>query len=885
MTKKFRLLVLKFSSLLRRRRLDKRVREEIEFHIRMETEEYIRQGMALPGARAAARRKVGNTAQVFEEVHDMNAVSFIEETVRNVRFSLRSFQRSPGFALTAVLVLALGLGSSTAMFSALDRILFRPLPYADADRLVNLGWTSAFGAAPGQTQTLLVSRSNQERWRPAPEPFLAVTTISSTIDDCDVTEQPPERLLCARIEDNFLETLGVRPAVGRDFTPEDDTRGAPPVALISHDVWTRRFGADPGAMGRTIDLDGESITVVGVLPERFAIPGGAADVLQPQRIYPIEPGSNTMSILKGFGRLKPGVTPGQAETAIAPLIQENGRDLPGIADPPEARITALRDYLVGDRTLVAWLLVGAVAGLLLIACVNVANLTLARMAARNREFEIRSALGAGARRLARLALTESLVLAAVGGGLGLLLARGMLGVFAGLAPASIPEVHQASLDVRAFAFAAVLAMAAGMAVGIWPALSVFRTRSLQHGTRATSAARPRVRFTLVTAQIALTVAMLCGSALLARTLWNLVSVPLGYRSERIVTMNVALNRALYPIGSRSPFFEQVLDRIREIPGTASVTMTTGKPPAGVVSMVTGFEIDGRSYNPEEYNLPVMRVRAVTPGYFQTFDIPVLGGRAFTEADRQGQPKVILSESAAELLYPGQDPIGHTIRLWPEFYGFRWSETAEVIGIAQGIRNTGPTLDPEPEIYTATWEENFSNAAYFAVRTEASLTDVAAFLRQAVADLDPALPVTIELLDQEVARLTERPRFLASLLGTFAGLALLLVTAGLYGVASYLVTQRTRDIGVRIAMGAAPGDVARQVIGEAGRWILAGATGGALLAWAGTRAIQSQLFEVTPMDPVSWVAAFAVLGVALLVAVLRPAMRAARVDPMKALRTD
>lgn len=880
-----RTLVSRLSALFRRRQLDRRVKEELEFHLGMEAEEYMRNGMAGADARTAARRKVGNTTQVYEEVHRMNTVSFLDETAHDLRFCLRTFRRNRGFALTAVLVLALGLGSSTAMFSALDRILFRPLPYADADRLVNLGWTSAFGVGPGQTQTIFVARGNQDRWRPAPEPFLAVTTIWSAIDDCDVTEQTPERLLCARIEDNFLETLGVRPAVGRDFTPEDDTRGAPPVALISHEVWTRRFGADPDAMGRTIDLDGESITVVGVLPEGFAIPGGAADILQPLRIYPFEPGSRSAAFLKVFGRLKPGVTPEQAETTIAPLLQENSRDLPGIADPAEPRVTALRDYLVGDAALVAWLLVGAVAGLLLIACVNVANLILARMAARSREFEVRSALGAGRKRLARLALTESLLLTAVGGGLGLLLAGWMLRIFVGLAPSSIPEIDQASLDLRAFGFAAVLAMAAGMAVGIWPALSVWRTRALQHGTRATSAAHPRLRFTLVTVQIALTVAMLGGSALLMRTLWNLVSVPLGYRSERIVTMSVALNPRLYPPGSRIPFFEQVLDRMREIPGTASVAMTTGKPPAGVVSLVTGFEIDGRAYNPQDYNLPVMRVRAVTPGYFQMFDIPVLGGRGFTESDRQGQPKVILSESAAQLLYPGQDPIGHTIRLWPEFYQFRWSETAEVIGIAQGIRNTGPVLEPEPEIYTATWDENFSNSAYFAIRTEASVSEVAALLRPAVADLDPALPVTIEPLDQEVARLTERPRFLAWLLSAFAGLALLLAAAGLYGVASYLVTERTRDIGVRIALGAAPTDISKQVVGEAVRWIAVGAAGGVVLAWAGTRVIQSQLYEVSANDPVSWVAAFAVLGVALLFAVLRPAIRATRVDPMEALRAD
>src|SRR5262245_17004955 len=453
------------------------------------------------------------------------------------------------------------------MFSALDRILFRPLPYADEDRLVNLGWTIR-GLASGRPELTLVGRGYREHWKPAPDPFTAVTTIVNTVDTCDVTEQKPERLRCVKVENNFLQTMGVRPALGRDFTPEDDERGAPPVAIISHDVWARRFGADSAAIGRTIDLNGKPIPVIGVLPAGFAMPAVDAEILQPQQIYPIPfdlvmpDGRRTQNLggfLTAFGRLKPGVTPQQAQAAVASIIEDKRTGLPRITqDQGQPRVVPLRDYLVGDASRVAWLLLGAVAGLLLIACVNVANLLLARMAARNREFAVRSALGAGRARLARLALTESLLLAVAGGGFGLLLAAALLRVFVQLAPSSIPELNQASLDLRVFAVAGVLALAAGAGVGIWPALSVLRSRTLQHGPRATSggfgAARPRLRFTLVTVQIALTVAMLAGSVLLMRTLWNLTAVPLGYRSERVVTMQVALNSSLYPSASRNPFF-------------------------------------------------------------------------------------------------------------------------------------------------------------------------------------------------------------------------------------------------------------------------------------------------------------------------------------------
>jgi len=477
-----------------------------------------------------------------------------------------------------------------------------------------------------------------------------------------------------------------------------------------------------------------------------------------------------------------------------------------------------------------------------------------------------------------------------GGGLGLLFAASMLRVFVRLAPSSIPEIDQASLDLRVFAVAVVLALAAGGAVGIWPALSALRSRALQYGPRATAAVRPRVRFTLVTAQIALTVTMLAGSALLMRTLWNLVAVPLGYRSEQVFTMNAALNAALYPAGSRSPFFERLLERIRKIPGTAAATMTDGAFPTGVTRRLTGFRVDGKPRDPQAKE-PLMRVREVTPGYFQTFGIPILRGRAFLDADRGAQPAVILSESAAQILFPGQDPIGHTVQLPLIFVNENEWDWAEVVGVAREIRNAGLTLAPDPEIY-ALWRLNEldnrrvrSSSAYFAIRAQAGTADVRAFLKQAVAELDPRLPVTVELLDEQVTRLTERPRFLAWLLSAFAGLALLLAAAGLYGVASYLVEQRTRDIGVRIALGATPTDISRQVVGEAGRWIAAGAVLGCALAWAGTRALEAQLFGVGSRDPLSWIAALGVLCAALLPAVLRPAARAARVDPMEALRAD
>jgi putative ABC transport system permease protein len=859
----------------RRRPSDDEMREELESHVAMRAEH---DGID----EAVARRRLGNILRTRESMRRVWIAEWWDALRQDAHFTVRSWQRQPGFALGVVLVLALGLGASTAMFSALDRILFRPLPYGDAERLVNVGMT--FPATGGQSPILLHSREYQQRWKPAPEPFTAVTTTAGVGDTCDVTEQQPERLLCAAVESNFLQTLGVRVVLGRDFTPEDDVRGVPSVAIISHEVWTRRFGADPGAISRTLDLNGKRIPVIGVLPAGFAVPGGQSDILQPQQTLDGFDGA----LLAAFGRLKPGVTPEQAEAAIAPIIEATAKGSGGVrpASVPghrfQPRVVPLRDYLVGDASRVAWLLLGAVAGLLLIACVNVANLILARMAARDREFAVRSALGAGRARLARLAMTESALLAIAGGGIGLLCAAAMLRVFVRLAPSSIPEIDHASLDLRVFAVAGVLALVAGVAVGIWPALSALRSGALQYGARATASARPRMRFTLVTVQIALTVALLAGSALLLRTLWNLVAVPLGYQSERVVTMNVTPNLTRYAKGTSGPFFEQLLERIREIPGTAAATMSSAGPPNGVSLAGMNFPVDRQRDAPRLVS-PI-RIREVTPGYFQTLGIPILRGRAFAEVDRTGQPAVILSESAARMLFPGRDPIGHTVR------DPGANEWAEVVGVAREIRNTGPTDEPEPELY-ALWRRNaksvtsFSNMAFFAIRTHASTADAIALLKQAVADLDPQLPVTIQHLDDEVARLTERPRFLAWLLSAFAGLALLLAAAGLYGVASYLVTQRTRELGVRIALGAEPGDMAQQVVGEAARWILGGAACGCALAWMSTRALQSQLYGVQALDPWSWTGALLALALALLIAVFRPAYRAAHVDPIAALRAD
>jgi predicted permease len=508
---------------------------------------------------------------------------------------------------------------------------------------------------------------------------------------------------------------------------------------------------------------------------------------------------------------------------------------------------------------------------------------LARVAERQREFAIRAAVGAGQVRLARLALVESVLLALAAGGIGLLLALALLNTFVAIAPSRLPGIAQASIDLRVFVAAVVLIAFTGLVIGLWPAVSVFRAagwKSLRSTGTSSPGARPRVRFALVTTQIALTLALLGGSALLLRSLWNIVAIPLGFEASRVVTLSVGLSATRYPTPAhRSAYFEELLARAAATPGTIAAALSNAPAPLGATMADASSEVEGRSLDGEVQHAPI-RLRQVTPEYFDTFRIRVTSGLAFAATDRDGEPVVVLTESAKRILFGGEAALGQRIRFVTR------SPWHRVIGVAEDLRNGGNiTADPAPEVYLIALRDGWRANGHLAIRTTAAPADAEAFLRRIAVDLDPLLPVTVERLDEQVTRLTAQPRFTAWLLSAFGGLALLLAGAGLYSVASYLVTQRRRDIGVRMAIGASPRDVAQQVVGEAGRWVVGGALLGCALGWMGTRALQSQLYEVQALDPRSWIAAVLVLTLVLLTAVFWPARRAAHVDPTAALRAE
>jgi predicted permease len=883
----------------RRRPSDDEMREELESHLAMRAEH---DGVN----EAAARRRLGNVLHTREAMRRVWIAQWWDELRQDAWFTWRSWRRQPGFALSAVLVLALGLGSSTALFAALDRVLFRPLPYPDPDRLVSVGTINVPLAYEGQTERITDAFYVQE-WKAAPPPFQSVTTILGGAGACQIAEERPEDLRCLRVEHTLLRVLGVNVALGRDFAPDDDVRGAPPVALISHGLWVRRFGADSDAIDRTLSLDGgESLLearVIGVLPPDFEAPLDAADILLPAQMRPVDTTDRLITSYGVLARLRPDVTPERARqmlesrwpevSPVPPTLRERFRE--------EWRVRLLHERRVGDAPRVAWLLIGAVTLFLLIACINVTNLMLARVGERRREFAVRAAVGAGRHRLARLALAENLLLALAAGGIGLVVALALLRTFVEMAPPGFPGLADASIDLRVFAVAALLVVATGTAVGIWPAISVFRVGAL-HGLRSTATsspgARPRVRFTLVTTQIALTLALLGGSALLLRSFWNVVNVPLGFDPERVVTLTAGLSRVRYPTTEQSAaFLDELLARARAMPGTVSAAMSNQPPPPLLASPRGSIEVDGR---PAEQGVPrpPIRFQSVTPHYFETFGIRMLRGRTFEEADLAGEPAVVLNETAARTLFAGEREMGRRLRFGglpavSPIPGFiRDNPWYTVVGVTEDVRNAEALTDqPNPEIYLVRRPGRWADLlpvpprGTLSLRTTAPPAEAAAFLRQIVADLDPRQFVTIQTGDELFKTATAQPRFIAWLLTAFAVLALLLAAAGLYSVASYLVLQRRRDIGVRMAIGASPRDVAGQVVGEAGRWIIAGAVAGSALGWMGTRALQSQLYQVAALDPWSWIGALLALAVVLVIAVFRPAYRAAHVDPVAALRAD
>jgi putative ABC transport system permease protein len=858
------------------------VSEEIRVHLEMRAELNRQAGMPPETAESAARRQFGNTTLVGEEMRSMHINTFLESIGRDLRYALRGFLRNPVFTLTAVLAAALGIGSATAVFSVVDRILFRSLPYPNDDRLVSVGMM-----APLDTNEFLFPDAYFD-WRKHQTPFESITSFTAGIADCDLTEANPARLGCARVESNFLTTFGLSPILGRNFTPEEDRPNSSQVALMSYGLWQGRFGRDPNMAGRVILLDSQPVTIAGVLPANFEMPTlGSADLLIPQALN--EATEHNGRALRLFARLKPGVTLTQARDAMQPLFQRSLQYIPpAFRKEVRLEIRSLRDRQIQDAGTASWVLLASVIAVLLIACANIANLLLARSTSRQRELSVRAALGASRARLVRQTFAETVLLGLIGGIFGCALAWTLLHVFTRIAPNGIPRLNEASLDGRVLLFACIGSLISGLVFGLAPAIKGPHAGFLT-GSRTTGPRRTFLRETLVAAQIAVSLVLLTGAGMLLRSLWKLQSVPLGMETEHVVTAEFVLGKQRYAQDVRQlQFYDDLESRLGRIPGATAFVITDSLPPSGGRGRpLAALQAEGQPPISEGTG-GMVTWRYVTPGYFATLGIPIVRGRGFQEEDRApAAHAIILSELLARKLFPNGDAVGKHMK------ADGW---ATIVGVARDVRNLGPLRPVEAEYYAlrkGAPDEVFRNQmppsgwrdGKVAIRTSANPRVMADWIKREFAAIDPTLPVTLGSMQQRMTKLVQRPRFNALLLSLFAGMGVLLAAVGLYGVMAFLVGQRTQEIGVRVALGATRGRIMKLVLLRALLWTLAGTAAGAIGSIFAGRALRTMLFQVQQQDPWTYVVALPALLTIALAAAWIPARRAAHVDPMTALRQD
>ena len=873
------------------RRLPGDLDDELRFHIGRAIEANLAAGMSPEEARRRAGIDFGGIEYAREESARQHPRWWIATIAQDLRYALRGFRRNPSFALTVIATLALGIGASTAVFSVVDRILFRPLPYAHAERIVSLGMKHA--AEPNE----FMLGSFFYDWHDRQTVFTNITAQDAMPWPCDLTEHNPVRLDCIAAHADFLPTLGVTPILGRNFLLGDTLPNAPGTVLLSYRLWQSRYNRDPAILNQLIQIDGGPVRVIGVLPQDFEMPSAQpADLLLPKQVDVAAVRSGKAGeAMRAFARLKPGVTIAQARAAVEPLFNNSLSFAPApLRKNIHLQLRSLRDRQMHDAIPVARVLLAAVLAVLLIVCANVASLFLTRNAARERELAVRAALGASRARLLRQSLTETLLLSLAGGVAGCALAQALLRAFIAIAPVGMPFLQKATLDLRILLAAFALSLLAGIVCGILPALQRPRVGALAARTTGTGA-QAALRRVLVVAQIACSVLLLSGAALLLRSFRNVEEQNLGMQTGGVLTANISLSPQRYSSGQKQmEFFTQAAAALRRLPGVSAVAVVDSLPLAERGQhWYSDMAIAGKPPIPPVGD--ILYTRAVTTDYFHALDIPILRGRTFTEADAASSDHfLILSRQLAARMFPSEDPIGQRIRLDPEEseahpHASPASPYYLVIGIAANVRNGSLTGANLPEYYRLlrnTPEDwNGNGEETLIIRSALPPATVATWVRQQIAAIDPTTPVDLETLDAEVAKLADRPRFETALLGFFALTGLLMAVIGLYGVTAYAATQRTQEIGVRMALGATRWNILKLITWEGTRLILLGGALGLAFALATAHLLRSMLFSVGPYDPFSFLAVAMLLAGVALSATLIPARGAMKLDPVAALRYE
>jgi putative ABC transport system permease protein len=803
----------------------------------------------------------------------------MSELLRDLRFAGRSLRRNPGFTAAAVATLALGIGANAAIFSLVRGVLLRPLPFAQPERLVSIREShEKYGPMVASPPNYLDFKAQSRSF----EDMGAFTTSSMVLSGTGEAEQ----LSGAFVTSGFFETFRVPPQKGRTFTrAETETPGAH-VVVLGHGVWARRFGGDPAIVGRSLRLQGEPYTVIGVMPASFRVPESGSDFWAPLAFEPGIEKQRGAHYLDVVARRKPGVSVESADAELRGIAGRLRDQYPLTNRAYTATATPLATALVGAAAPAMKLLLGAVALVTLVACANVGNLLLVRGTRRRSEIAIRTALGGSRRRIARQLLTEAALLGALGAAAGLALAAGSLDLILRLAPGDVPRLSEVRLDAGVLGFTALWAVASVVLFGLAPALHALRPAPAialrgygSDSTSSRSAVGPRQIF--VVAQIAIALVLSAGAGLLLRSLARLSAVDPGFRTEQAFAFELTLPEARYKDEeARAVFLDRLLETLRAQPGASGAGAIFGLPLTGM-SFSSSFRESG---TPPSENEASAQLRLASRGYFDTMGIPVVAGRGFSPEDRRGAPIAILaSESAAKKFFPRGDALGRRLR-----FGARATETrieGEVVGIVGDVKDEELGAGPTPEFY-GSLEQAPADEFHVVVRGVGAPAALSAAARSAVRAIDPELAVTrLSTLDQVVRRSVSRPRFLVRLLLVFAAMALLLCAVGIYGVVAYAVSQRTREFGIRMALGADRFAVSRLVLDEGLRLAVAGVGIGLAGAFALTRVLRGFLFEIGPGDPLTHAAVALLLAAVALAACAMPARRAAGVDPMRALKSD
>lgn len=840
---------------------------------------------------------------------DVWPARWARDLLQDGRYAFRGLRRTPGFTAVALIVLALGIGANSALFTVISAVLLRPLPYPDGDRLVRI-WTAM--AAQGYPQSGS-SLPDYRIWRAGNHTFDEMGASHNTTYTLTGI-QPAERVRATRMTASMWAVLRAQPLVGALFSHDAEQWGQHRVAVLAEGFWRRRFGADPHVVGRTIRLDDEPFVVAGVLPLSFQYPGAGTDLWTPEA-YARGDAWDTRAnhFIDVIGRLKTGVTLTQAQGdlhVIAAQIREHYPENAGI----DVTIRDWHEAIVADARSTLLLLMGAVAMVLLIACTNVANLVLARSLARRHELTIRLAIGAGRGRIARQLLVENMLLASMGAALGLAVADALVEMLRALGPIGIPRLHEVRLDGSVIAFTAGIAVLTGLAFGIWPLRPIRHvdlTSELKESSRSTAGgtSRSRGRSLLLIGEVSLSLVLLIGAGLLIESLVRLQRVDPGFRPDHVVTARISLPAARYPgPGQVASFVQQVIDRIAAIPGVQAAGAGTAIP-FGQTGWGKYFSIDGRPAPSSLAQVPGVEYRQITPGYFRALGAVLSHGRGFALTDAARQPAVaIVNETAARQFWPGEDPVGRRVSLdAPEPLvaqgiadaiaagqlpkDFQHFPRLTVVGVLRDVRETGFDRDARPTVYVPFAQaippyEDASRSAFLVVRTLGDALSYQKAIEAAVHEIDDGLPVAgVRTMQAGVSESFARRRFAMLLLGTLAGIALVLVIAGLYGVMTYIVGQRQREFGVRLAMGATAWDLTVAVLRQGLGLTAAGILVGLALAGALSRFLSGQLFDVKPVEPVTYGLTATAMTIVAAVACGLPALRAARLDPASTLRHD